>query len=201
MARRHSKPVRRRIFLGCEGKSEEGYGTLLQDLARSFGHDLPLSIEIRAIKPGAGDPIQLVEQAARLIHRIDQKKATKQDRFEARAVLLDADRILDRPVDGQRIEALARRSAIRLIWQNPNHEAFLLRHLPGHETDHPPADRAEQALKAVWPDYRKGMPALRLAERLGPEEVLRAAGAHDGLAKFLDDIGLLAALRRLFPPD
>jgi hypothetical protein len=201
MARRGFAPVRPRVFVGCEGKSEDGYARLLQRLAETAGVDLALSFQVRVIKPGAGDPIQLVDQTVKLIERIDRTQAQRADRFAAQALFLDSDRLSDRSVDRQKIEAIARRNAIRLIWQTPNHEAFLLRHLPGHRNDDPPAHRTEQALKAAWPDYRKGMPALRLAERIGPAEVLRAAVAHDGLADFLADIGLLAALRRHCPPD
>lgn len=131
---------------------------------------------------------------------IEQHKRSK-FAHHVKAILLDEDRLLESHDRAQQAIAVARKQGIRLIWQTPKHETFLQRHFSGNQHVDPSADRAEKALQAMWPEYRKPMTAQQLAKRLGPEEVLRAAGAHDGLAQFLADIGLLAALRRLFPPD
>jgi len=55
MRRRHATiPLRRRIFLGCEGESEQGYGALLSRIAEE--HGLHLAPQILLLRPGGGDP-------------------------------------------------------------------------------------------------------------------------------------------------
>jgi hypothetical protein len=51
-----------------------------------------------------------------------------------RAVLLDTDRRGQAPQRDMRMVELAQRTRLRLIWQEPCHEAFLLRHLEGCQT-------------------------------------------------------------------
>jgi hypothetical protein len=83
---------------------------------------------------------------------------------------------------------------LSLIWQIPCHEGFLLRHLEGQETSHPASgDLALQALKRVWPEYSKAMPAIQLATRIDLVAVRRACTAEPTLASFLIQIGLLPA--------
>ncbi len=60
--RRATIPVRRRIFLGCEGESEQGYGALLARLAEDCGLDLAFQPVL--LRPGGGDPLDLVSLAA-----------------------------------------------------------------------------------------------------------------------------------------
>jgi hypothetical protein len=80
---------------------------------------------------------------------------------------------------------------VHLIWQEPCHEGFLLRHLEGHETARPPtSDLASQALKRIWAEYHKPMAALHLAGRIDLEALRRASSVEAALAAFLDQIGL-----------
>jgi transcriptional regulator with XRE-family HTH domain len=54
-----------------------------------------------------------------------------------------------------------------LIWARPCFEALLLRHLPGCQGLRPVTSaHALTDLRRVWPEYEKGMPALRLARKL-----------------------------------
>ncbi len=88
-------------------------------------------------------------------------------------------------------ERLARQHGIRLIWQVPCHEALLLRHLPGHAGDQKSTCRdAANALKAVWPEYKKPMSAASLSKRIDLAGLRRAAAVEPGLRGFLGDIGL-----------
>ena len=88
-------------------------------------------------------------------------------------------------------EHLAREHDIRLIWQEPCHEALLLRHLPGRASDRPPTSKlALTALKAVWKEYEKPMSAASLSRRIDMAGLRRAAAAEPGLREFLNDIGV-----------
>ena len=53
---------RARVFLGCEGESEQGYGALLQRLVEANGakiHVVPVNLQ------PAGDPLELAKKAER----------------------------------------------------------------------------------------------------------------------------------------
>jgi hypothetical protein len=44
-------------------------------------------------------------------------------------------------------------------------------------------------LRRRWPEYVKGIPALRLADQIDDEAILRARAVEAELAGFLADIG------------
>lgn len=46
-------PLRRQIFVGCEGKSEAGYVALLQDFARTA--NLPIYLNIKELAPARAE--------------------------------------------------------------------------------------------------------------------------------------------------
>ncbi|MER2263819.1 hypothetical protein [Methylobacterium oxalidis] len=185
MSRPRTIPQRRRVFLGCEGESEQSYGRLLALLAEA--RERPVFIDAVVLQPGGGDPLAIVERAADALRR----RALRSGTYVARAVLLDADKRGLAPDRDARIDPLARRSGLRLIWQEPCHEGLLLRHLEGCSDLRPPdAERALHELRRRWPEYRKGLPALRLAEQVDAAAVLRAARMHEALAAFLGEIGL-----------
>ena len=52
-----------RIFLGCEGESEQGYGRILQEFADDAG--LHVHLVIKNLQP-AGDPLSLAKKAVSL---------------------------------------------------------------------------------------------------------------------------------------
>lgn len=197
MVRRPGQRRRRRIFLGGEGESEAAYGALLRRFAENLEDGPSLHIDVRVLRPGAGDPLSLVELACSIVKRNEDVRR----RYIVKAILLDGDKLGEHHNRAQQALAKARRQSIQLIWQRPKHETFLQHHFAGHERASPPADRAEAALKVIWPEYRKPMTAQQLAKRIGPADVARVCTVHDDLADFLTDIGLLDALRRHHRPD
>ena len=70
--RRATIPQRRRIFLGCEGESEQGYGALLSRIAE--GMNLHLAIQSVLLRPGGGDPLDLVSLAIELSERDERRR-------------------------------------------------------------------------------------------------------------------------------
>jgi hypothetical protein len=183
MRRRPRIQPRRPIFLGCEGMSEFGYGALLDRLARSIA-TAHLHIHSEILQPGAGDPLALVQRAAQRIADIERRRVP----FAVKAVLLD------RGGDQKNVAAIrsARRNGIdHIIWQEPDHEAFLLRHLPGCHGRRPPRGATLAALRQEWPGYEKGMSAQALALRINIERVRVACSVENDLRLFLDRLGLL----------
>jgi len=177
---------RTRIYLGCEGQSEQSYGARLGQIAEAAG--LHLHIDNDVLHPGGGDPLALVELATRQI----RLKETKRGSFAHRAILLDCDKVGVKPERDAQIEPLARRNRLCLIWQEPCHEGFLLRHLEGHQSARPAtSDLASQALKRIWAEYHKPMAAMHLAGRIDLQAVRSASSVEAAFQDFLGRIGLL----------
>jgi hypothetical protein len=128
----------------------------------------------------------LVEKAYRLI--VDNE--AKHGSYAIRAMLLDADRLGQNPDRDARIPRIAGRARLRLIWQRPCFEALLLRHLEGCRDRQPlNSYQAVEELERRWPGYEKGLPAMRLADRIGAREVRQAVEVEPELAGFLADLG------------
>jgi hypothetical protein len=179
-------PQRRLIFFGCEGESERSYGALLDQLLKLSGYTVHLDIAL--LKPGGGDPLQLVERACKLI---DQREKKYQTRYAVRAVLLDSDRVNQTRRRDNKFREIVKTANLKLIWQHPCHEAFLLRHLDGCTNLQPKTSaEAKRKLLKHWPAYRKGLPAIRLRDRIGLQEILQVMKIEPDLADFLISIGL-----------
>ena len=111
--------------------------------------------------------------------------------YAERFILLDRDQVQGNRRMEEDVGCLAAEHRIKLIWQEPCHEALLLRHLPERASDRPPTSKlAESALKAVWPEYKKPMSAASLSKRIDLAGLRRAAAVEPGLRGFLNDIGL-----------
>lgn len=176
-------PQRRRIFLGCEGHGEHGYGTLLARIAREVAN-IHVHIDARVLQPGAGDPCALIERAAQIIAQDEARR----EAFEIKAVLLD----LGSPQINARAVARAAHHGIHhLIWQSPDHEGLLLRHLQGCQQHRPPRGASMAALVAQWPEYEKPMSAQQLATRITLERVRQACAVEAELRAFLAATGLI----------
>lgn len=184
--RRQPIPQRRRIFLGCEGESEQGYGALLRILLEEVRQDVHLD----PVFLGGGDPLALVKRAA---ERISRSELTRHEPpYEVRALLLDSDLRGQNSDRDQQALHLAKTFTLRLIWQEPCHEAFLLRHFAECDRLRPPTSAlARSRLLQIWNGYEKGMPSTRLMQQLTRVHVLRAAAVEQELQAFLADIGFL----------
>ena len=177
---------RKRIYLGCEGQSEQSYGARLAQIADAAGLHLYFDNDI--LQPGGGDPLALVQLALRRIKHTETKRGT----FAFRAILLDRDKFGGQLERDAQVGPMARASRLHLIWQEPCHEGFLLRHLEGHHIARPlTSDLAGQALRAVWAEYQKAMPTMYLARRIDLQAIERAAAVEDDFRAFLQKIGFL----------
>jgi len=188
MARGPRIPRKRRLFVGCEGESEQGYVALLQRHA----NDRKISVHADArVVTRAGDPLAKVRRAIEISAQVEQ---SGRGRYERRFLILDRDGLGDKPARDSRIDAVAAAGKFTLIWQDFCFEAVLLRHLPGHEHDDPPtAALALNRLKAAWPSYEKGFSALDLQEKLTLDMMRQATRnrRNAGFHGFLQKMGLL----------
>ena len=175
---------RRRVFVGCEGESERSYVALLR-LLPSIKR-LHVHLDPVVLNPGSGDPAKLIERAAQRL----QECTRQHGKYIARAVLLDSDTRGRAPDREERAFAIAKKLRMTLIWQEPCHEALLLRHLDGCDRSLPAtSEQAMRELQSHWPEYRKGLPASDLARRLGDIELSRAVLVETSLHAFLKQIG------------
>jgi len=180
-------PLRRQVYIGCEGASERSYAALLQDLVRAAGLSLYLNIE--ELGPGAGDPLARIEMAVRRIDLQRRKRITPVASF----AILDEDQALRDRQRAHLARRLAADNGITIIWQSPCFEAVLLRHLPDRSTHRPPdTPGALRALEREWPGYQKPMDRSALARRVDLDAVSRAAAVEPQLAALLRAVGLLA---------
>lgn len=184
--RRAIIPQRKPVFVGCEGESEQAYGQLLNDILQE--QKLSFHLEVVNLSPGAGDPVSRLHKAQKEIIRRKQRRSE----FVFRVVFLDSDTVEKDPERRQQAEQLARKLGIHVIWQEPCHEGFLLRHIEGLENRRPPTSMsANKTLGSQWPDYRKPMTKMKLARRINLEAIRRAAAVERSLSFFLRQLTLL----------
>jgi hypothetical protein len=186
MSKHRRIPKRPRFYVGCEGQSEVSYIGLLRTLCETQN----IRVTIEPDDLSSGDPLSRVQEA---IRRIKHKEVDRES-FRTRFLLLDGDQAEDNKQKAEQAIRLAEQHGIGLIWQQPCHEGFLLRHFAGHENDQPAtAVLANIALKKVWPEYVKPMDKRDLARRLALAEIARAAKGNAPLANFLRELGLAIA--------
>jgi hypothetical protein len=163
--------------------SEFGYGALLDRLAREVG-TVHLHIHSEILQPGAGDPLALVRRAVERIADLERRRVP----FIVKAILLDRG-------SAQKTAAAARHARQNgihhVIWQEPDHEGFLLRHLPGCHQRRPPRGASLTAIREEWPGYEKGMSAQALVERIDLDLVRVACIEEHDLRLFLQRLGLV----------
>lgn len=183
---RLTRPQRTPIFIGCEGQSEMGYAGWLRNLVLDRG--LPFHLELYDLGRGAGDPLARIDMAIARLKHLERSR----EPFARRYVFLDTDQLA---ADAGRANQARYRAAdhdIVVIWQEPTHEAFLLRHLPGCDMHRPPDKRrADQALEKKWSSYHKPTTAEEIERRLDLNGAYRVAAHLPELANLLRKIGLL----------
>jgi hypothetical protein len=181
---RNIRARRRPVFLGCEGESERAYCQTLFDIIESEIQTVHL--EVVLLGEGAGSPLAKIQKAIKKIEGYERTRS----KFFRRVVLMDSDLIEHNEVLRVRTENLATQHDIRIIWQSPCHEAFLLRHLPNCAQLRPPTTAlANSVLTAQWPLYRKPMSRIEIANRIDSDRVRQVIVVENEFRLFLNDIG------------
>lgn len=184
MRRRYLRPQRDPIYIGCEGQSEMEYAGWL----RALCHAHPVHLFLDNLGKGAGDPLTRIELAYDRLGRAERDR----EPFVGRFLFLDTDQLTGDAERTQRARRRAEECGFTVIWQQPNHEAFLLRHLPGCLTLRPPDKRsADGALAREWAAYRKPCPREQLERRLDLAGARAVAGTMGELADLLSLIKLM----------
>ena len=177
-------PSRRPVFLGCEGESEQAYCIVLGDIIKQTVNNVHL--EAMLLGEGAGNPLAKMKKA---IKKIEQYERTR-SKFWKKAVLIDSD-VIDHDLEQKILtENLASSRGIRIIWQQPCHEAFLLRHLPNCSQLRPPATvLAGRELGMKWPSYKKPMSSIQIAKKINLNGLFQVSAVEPEFRTFLTEIG------------
>jgi hypothetical protein len=184
-AGRHWIKQRRRVLLGCEGDSERSYGNLLSTLLEDRHQDVHLDVVLFR----GGDPLKLVERADEHISENSRKGFSS---YSSLWLLLDSDRCDEDKDRHKQAVQLSASIDLTLIWQNPCHEAFLLRHIDGCDKIRPKTCAESQTkLTNEWKNYQKGMSTRRLEGLLKREDIMRAAAVEKDLCALLTNIGFI----------
>ena len=184
MPRRRPIPVepRRVIFIGVEGKNDRAFARFLQFCCDGEGLHLHLNVTTGS----GGDSVSVVKEAARRLTRhLDRRDISHS------LVLLDRDRYAQDVQAGRDAQAVASKSKLEIIFQNPNLEGLLLRLHQGHESREIVAGESMAELRKVWPEYRKSsLTADQLNRRFTVSDLRRAARYDEGLRRLLEILGL-----------
>ena len=162
-----------------------GYAGWLSNLARD--QNLPVHIELSDLGKGAGDPFSRIQMALERVARLERDR----EAFAGRYAFLDTDQLVQDYDRAERARRMARQERLEVIWQDPTHEAFLLRHFPGFETHRPPDKRAaDAALTRKWAGYEKPRTAQQLEQKFDIGDAHRVGIRLESLSQLLRQIGL-----------
>ena len=182
MPQRRPVEPRRVIFIGVEGKNDRAFAKFLQSCCNGAG----LHLHLNVMTGSGGDSVAVVRETARRLTR----KFDKRD-ISHSLVLLDRDRYTQDVQAGRDAQAVASKSKLKIIFQNPNLEGLLLRLHQGHESREIAAGDSMAELRKVWPEYRKSsLTADQLKRRFTVSDLRRAARHDQGLRRLLDVLGL-----------
>lgn len=181
---RNIKVRRKPVFFGCEGESEQAYGRVLGEVIEQRVHNVHL--EVTLLGEGAGSAPAKIQKALKKIEHYERTRS----KFWRKAVLMDSDIVQWDDEQRTIAENLAASHEIRVIWQSPCHEAFLLRHLPNCAQRRPPTSAvAKSALIAQWQEYQKPMSRYQLGMRISSDSISQAISVENEFRLFLSDIG------------
>jgi hypothetical protein len=181
---RRTISARRPVFLGCEGESEQAYCIVLGDIIKETVNNV--HIEATLLGEGAGSPFAKIKKA---IKKIEQYEKTR-SKFWKKAVLIDSDLVDGNAEQKTQTENLALLHGIRIIWQQPCHEAFLLHHLPNCAQLRPPTTvLASRELVTKWPSYHKPLSSRQIAKCIDRAGIAQAISVEIEFREFLIELG------------
>ena len=168
------------IFVACEGESEQAYVALLNELAQE--KDPPLPVFLRSYNVKGGGPCKMVAEAI--------KKVSKGDyTWKEKVILMDKDVCKNNPDECQKAKEKAKENGFLILWQEPNHEGFLLQHLCDEKGNLSlTAENAQDMLKRKLDlrEYKKPLTRYELRSRIGAKEIERAAKKIKNLGELLE---------------
>jgi hypothetical protein len=174
--------IRRRIpfFFAVEGQSERSLIKWLHDLSQK---DLHVHLETYVL--GGGGYKSMLAEASRAL-----KKRVSKVKYKECFLLVDGDRASGGDWSVEKLRKEAKKHRITVCLQKPNHEAVLVRMIPGREKETCDAASAERQLKTFWATYQKPADARLLSQQFKLEHLLRMAKHDDDFRYLLGKIGL-----------
>jgi len=176
------RPQLKRVFLGCEGDSERSYGAWLQAVAED--NNIRITIDTYPDTGGGNQPYDIIERCISEMLLRERRYGP----YFARAILLDSDNINNDLEQNNSAIERARAHNVRVVLQDFEHEAFLLRHIAGHEHTRPNKGEGRAALQNAWPEYRRKFGKVQLYDKFGLEDLRRVCIVEAELREFLRSI-------------
>ena len=144
-----------------------------------------MHVHLDAKPQDGGGAVSVIKQAGRWLERNPPKRE-----YKTRLVLLDRDRVVEDPQEGDKAEKAAKRYGFEIVFQDPNLEGLLVRLHKGHEQRKIRASDSASELRKIWSEYQKPSTAEQLRQRFTLDDVRRAAAHDQHLRKLLEVIGL-----------
>ena len=174
--------LRRRIFVGAEGKGEESFAKFLQIICDDECFQVHLDIRVC----GGGDTQDVVEFSCTEF----RQRSKLLGNYETAFILVDQDRFEQDKRSGRDPRRMLQDTSIELIWQVPNLEGVLIRLHQGNEQKFVPAKDSMRQLRKLWPGYSKNISAEELRKRFSIEDLRRVAQHDKRLRKVMELLNL-----------
>ena len=172
------------VIIFCEGESERSYVKFLGAMANEAGLHYAFNNQLCG-NTGGGDILRLAQGAEKKLDRLSNRGSVPEHRF----LLLDTDINELEPVRCTAGIALANELGIDIIWQEKNHEGFLLRHFKGYGSHNNNESEVNTRIVKNIPSYKKPVDANFLAKKLSVENVRYARNHIESFDGFFNKIG------------
>lgn len=171
------------FFLACEGESEYAYVKFLDNLAKKHSR-MRVHLDPSVIN-GGGDPHATLERSK---EKYEVKVKAKKGGYRRKLILMDGD-IFQRYTCNKKGEFMRQLSIekFEVIWQDPDHEGFLIRHFSNSTTPKP--GHTMDQLHKFWPHYNKNMPVTGIEGKLDINCVKLASKSIPEFKQFLKIVG------------
>lgn len=155
--RRLRRPIRKTIFVGCEGQDEVAFIRFLDGLCRK--EDKAYSLD--PYNTNGGGPTNIVNSSVRARDRIGKKEFT--DSF----IFADADRMTPAEPGYEKARKLADSAGLRMVLSRPCIEVRIFRIITKRYDGQFTKQEAIRLLKATWPHFgERSLSARDLESRI-----------------------------------
>lgn len=175
MSRRHRRPIKKPIFVGCEGRDEVTFVQFLNGLCRKedkaffyVPHDT-----------NGGGPTNIVNSSVRARERLGKKEFTES------FIFADADRMTPTETGYDQARKIADAAGLRMVLSLPRIEFRLYRIVTKKYYGHVTEQEAKRVLKETWPHFGERSLSARDLESRISLDLLREYAKTDPELRFL----------------
>lgn len=173
--RRPRRPIRKTIFVGCEGQDEVAFIRLLDGLCRK--DDKAYSLD--PYNTNGGGPTNIVNSSVRARDRIGKKE------FADSFILADADRMTPAEPGYETAKKVAGSAGFRMVLSRPCIEVRIFRIITKQYYGHVTEQEAKRVLKETWPHFGERSLSARDLESRISFDLLRDYAKTDPELRFL----------------